>query len=372
MACHARRGGRRRRRCAGRAPGRRRRCRCAQRRASTRCSRWGCSWARAARPPAPRSRRCGRATAARSCCPPAPSGHTRSAAVASRHQLHAHGRRGAAHKRRSSLPQPPAELCQLPAPTGVLTLHLDSREVRLTVRLTVHEPLPLPLPPPLPRCSPRYPPRSCRSACSALGHGRYRGGDRAVRRALPARAHCVGESRAGIHERPPPGVVPIAAQTGGGELDKAPEVHFAFERSLAVGALGLPEQITVKGAELLAAPISVRAQVEKVQVEWRASRPVALANGTAAGVRWEAEGWARRIGPQTPPLSCAARARRVRWGRPHRNSRQVGRGPAAGLSPRALPACPLPRDGLPRRAAAGAVGVDWTSCAAASASTRAR
>ena len=114
-------------------------------------------------------------------------------------------------------------------------------------------------------------------------------------------------SRAGIHERPPPGVAPIAAQTGGGELYKAPEVHFAFERSLAVGALGLPEQITAKGVELLAAPISVRAQVEKSQVEWRASRPVALANGTAAGVRWEAEGWARRGGPQTPPLSCAAR-----------------------------------------------------------------
>ena len=49
-------------------------------------------------------------------------------------------------------------------------------------------------------------------------------------------------------------------------------------------------------------------------MEWRASRPVALAKA-AAGVRWEAEGWARRSGPQTPPLSwrCTARAEYDGW-----------------------------------------------------------
>ena len=201
--------------------------------------------------------------------------------------------------------------------TGVLTLHLESREAALTVRLTVHESaadaaaaVTASLQSAMPAAVPPFRP------LGALGLAVDAAAVSAPYDELGSLARIAWvNSRAGIHERPPPGVAPIAAQTGGGELDKAPEVHFAFERSLAVGALGLPEQITVKGAELLAAPISVRAQVEKVQVEWRASRPVALANGTAAGVRWEAEGWARRSGPQTPPLSwrCTARAEYDGW-----------------------------------------------------------
>ena len=238
--------------------------------------------------------------------------------VAGRHQLHAYGRRGAAHERVAPLRA--AAACRAAARRQRLHRRAHAaprgREAALTVRLTVHESAAAAaaattsLQSAMPAAVPPFRP------LGALGLAVDAAAVTAPYDELGSLARIAWvNSRAGIHERPPPGVAPIAAQTGGGELDKAPEVHFAFERSLAVGALGLPEQITVKGAELLAAPISVRAQVEKVQVEWRASRPVALANGTAAGVRWEAEGWARRSGPQTPPLSwrCTARAEYDGW-----------------------------------------------------------
>ena len=239
--------------------------------------------------------------------------------VASRHQLHAYGRRRAAHERVAPLRA--AAACRAAARRRRLhrRAHAAPRQPRSSAHRPTHRPrirrraaaaATTSLQSAMPAAVPPFRP------LGALGLAVDAAAVTAPYDELGSLARIAWvNSRAGIHERPPPGVAPIAAQTGGGELDKAPEVHFAFERSLAVGALGLPEQITVKGAELLAAPISVRAQVEKVQVEWRASRPVALANGTAAGVRWEAEGWARRSGPQTPPLSwrCTARAEYDGW-----------------------------------------------------------
>ena len=145
--------------------------------ASTRCSRWGCSRARApCASPAPRSRRCGRATAARSRCPPAPSGRIRSAArrqPAPTSRVRSTPRRTRVRRSSSGCSCLPS---RRPPPASTPAC---SRCTSTAAKQRSASDSPSTNPPPTPRrrrhylrCSPRCPPRSRRSARSGRSGSR--------------------------------------------------------------------------------------------------------------------------------------------------------------------------------------------------------